>query len=415
MDNITMEKEEKIQNNVTKSIRNKILLFGILAVVLIGLIIWAIQVITTVNYYKREKIDAGAFVSKWNARSNKDDLLTGGLKISDSSGDHEYQLDNGCTLRYSVNTYWWVKYMTTNVILEFPAENQEKVYDLSKLFLEVFDEIEAVNEVFERAYEKVDTNRLKVLERFSVGVDGESQEAYATFVEAQIIKSNAYIGYSWNLTIEEWCENFNKNLDVALEDAMQAAYSWLVVNFPDEVANEKSLKAELRAMNRERYKPLNASDFKEIGYYSNGIHENKVYQFALPSWDNYLNIILLVIDENGYIFDCRCIILQGIFDVVNQMEGGDRSNYFMEFYGYPTLVCTGTGTSYSVAIKAVEKLLDTGVGITEVSDDVSMGKTINQLGPAVICVPNREGVVDEYNAIIQSGEWQLMLNESQEE
>ena len=87
----------------------------------------------------------------------------------------------------------------------------------------------------------------------------------------------------------------------------------------------------------------------------------------------------------------------------------------MEFYGYPTLVCTGTGTSYSAALNAVEKVWDTEGGSFEVSDEVSMGGMPNQLGPVVVCVPNREGVVDEFNAVAQSGEWPLILYESQAE
>lgn len=398
-----MEMEEKVQENAKKSTRKKILLFSILAIVLIGIVIWAIQVIPVANRYKREHIDAKAFVSNWNARSKDGDLLTGGLKISDGRGEHEYLLENGATLRYSVNTYWWVKYMSTAVILEFPEENQGNVYGLSKMFLEAFNEVTDVESVFDRACVKVDADRPTVMERFSVGLDGESRETYATFVEAQIFKSDAYVGYSWNLTIEEWCENFNKNLELALEDAAQAAYSWVTEIEPVET----SFKDEWLAMYREKYKPLNASDFIEIAYYTDGIHENKVYQTGVPRLDENLNLITLVVDENGYIFDCQCLIRQGLQDVVNQHSGGDRRNFFMEFYGYPALTCTGTGESYAEALKAVEGAF-AGVEITEVSETVTVGAAINQMGFASICLPNREGVLDGFNTSVQSGEWEMI-------
>ncbi len=409
-----METEEKVQENGKKCNRKKILLFGISAVVLIGLMIWAIQVIPVANYYKREHIDAKAFVSNWNARSKEDDVLTGGLKISDSSGDHEYQLENGATLRYSVNTYWWVKYMATSVILEFPEEEPGNVYGLSRTLLETFDEVADVDAVFNKARGEVDRQNPTVIERFSVGMESETQEAYAMFVGAQsvesdskggksgpaVVKSDSVIGYAWKLTIEEWCENFNKNLEYALYDAAQAAYSWV-----SEIESvEPSFKEDWLLTYRSKYPSLDASDFKERGIYTDGVHEDKIYQCALPNWNEALNLITLVVNENGYIVCCQCTVQQSLIDVLNQYSGGDTRTNFMELYGYFALTGTGAGLSYSEALKAVDEFYVSGGETEEVSDTVSMWAGTNQIGQTLVCLPNKIGTIENYKTQA-AGKW----------
>lgn len=407
-----METEEKVQKRGKKCNRKKFLLFGISAVVLIGLIIWAIQVIPVANRYKREHIDAKAFVSNWNARSKEDDLLTGGLKISDSSGEHEYQLKNGLTLRYSVNSYWWVKYMATSVILEFPEEEPGNVYGLSRMLLETIDEVADVDAVFGRAQDAVDRNSLSAIERFSVGMESETQEAYAVFVAKQTVESDAkddtsgpavlktqsIIGYSWKLTIEEWCGNFNKNLEFALYDAAQNAYSWV-----SEIETvEPSFKEEWIATNREKYKALTVSDFRKEQVITDGVHENVIYGCYLPNVDGWLNKIIIVVDANGYIVECECVVLQSLQDVVNQYAGGDKRPWYMEYYGCQAVTVAGTGVSYSKAKKAVEELYAFEVETKEVSDTVCLRAIPIQKGLSFTCLPNRVGVYETFSSISQT-------------
>lgn len=406
-----MDNEEKIQEKGKKRNRKKFLLFGISAVVLIGLIIWAMQVFPVANRYKREYMDAKTFVSNWNARSEEDDALTGGLKISDSSGDHEYQLENGATLRYSVNTYWWVKYMATSVILEFPEEEPGNIYGLSRTLLETIDEVADVDAVFIKAREEVDRESPMVIERFSVGMESETQEAYAVFIATQaesdskatasgptVLKTQSIVGYSWKVTIEEWCENFNKNLEYALYDAAEETYSW--VSGIESV--EPSFKEEWMATNREKYKPLTVSDFRKEQLITDGVHENVIYACYLPNVEGWLNKIIIVVDANGYIVECECVVLQSLQDMVNQYSGGDKSPFYMEFYGYQALTAAGTGVSYSKAKKAVEELYAFEVETKEVSDTVCLRAIPVQKGLSFTCLPNRVGVYETFSSISQT-------------
>lgn len=391
-----METEEKVQKRGKKCNRKKFLLFGISAVVLIGLIIWAIQVIPVANYYKREHIDAKAFVSNWNARSKEDDVLTGGLKISDSSGDHEYQLKNGLTLRYSVNSYWWVKYMATSVILEFPEEEPGNVYGLSRMLLEVFDEVEDVDAVFGRAQDAVDSNSLSAIERFSVGMESETQEAYAVFVakqtvesDAKVVKSDSVTGYSWNITIKEWCENFNKNLEFALYDAAQEAYSWVT-----EIESvEPSFKEEWLALNREKFRPLVVSDFRKEAVLTDGEYENVLYACYLPDVDGWLNKISIVVDENGFITECDCATVAKLFDVIEQM--GDKRQFYMELSGYPILTGVGLGLTYSEVKAGLEEWIS-GSSIVEIGNNVRMESTASSKAFDFLYLPNRTGTSENF-------------------
>lgn len=386
-----METEEKVQENGKKCNRKKILLFGILAVVLIGLIIWAIEVIPIANYYKEEWMDAKEFVSNWNEPSAELDLLTGGLKISDSAGEHVYPLENGATLKYSVDTYWWVKYMTTSVVLEFPAEKQENVYDVSELFLEVFENIEDKKTVFERALDEVEGDKPTVIERFAVGLDWEEREPYATFTKAPILKSDSVIGYSWNLTIEEWCENFNKNLESALEDAAQAAYSWVT-----EIESvEPSFKEEWLATNREIYRPLNVSDFRKEVVLTDGVHENVLYGCYLPDVDGWLNKISIVVDDNGFITECDCAIVAKLFDLVEQTD-----TFYMEFKGYPILTGTGLGLTYSEAKAGMEEWIS-GATTVGIADSVIMETPSNPRGLNFMFLPNKDGTSENFRTMAE--------------
>lgn len=413
-----METEEKVQKRGKKCNRKKFLLFGISAVVLIGLIIWAIQVIPVANRYKREHIDAKAFVSNWNARSKEDDLLTGGLKISDSSGEHEYQLKNGLTLRYSVNSYWWVKYMATSVILEFPEEEPGNVYGLSRMLLETIDEVADVDAVFGRAQDAVDRNSLSAIERFSVGMESETQEAYAVFVATQtvesdseavktgpaVVKSDSVTEYSWKITIEEWCENFNKNLEFALYDAAQEAYSWVTEIEPV----EPSFKEEWLDINREKYKPLTVSDFRKAAVLTDGAHENVLYMCYLPNVDGWTNAISILVDENGFITECDCATGAKVYDVVEQMNAQKQLN--MELRGYPILTGTGLGLTYSEVKAGLEEWVS-GSSTVEIGSNVRLESQTTASGFNFLYLPNRAGTSENFRTV--SERWFVKENDSQ--
>lgn len=377
-----------MENERKKDRLKKILRIGIPAVVLIAVVIWAIQVIPLVNYYKEEWMDAEQFVSEWNKRSKEDDPLTGGIKISDAAGDHAYELKNGATLRYSVDTYWWVSYMTTNVILEFPEENRDNVYELSELFLEVFKDIEDKNAVFEQACTGIDRNMPMMVERFSVGLDWESREPYATFVEAKVLLSDSIVGYSWNLTIEEWCENFNNGLDLAIKDATQAGYNFVAEIEPVDTV----FKEELLVMNHDKYKPISKSDFIKEGVFTDGEYEHGVYACYLPNMDGWLNKITLMVDEEGYIMECECITVKKLYDIVKPDDG--NTQFYMEFVGYPILTCVGTGMSYADAKEGVNEVTSSATSSCEVAEHVYTGLMSTEKGVIFISVPNREGAYE---------------------
>ena len=72
-----METERMMKDTVEqKNQKKKILLICVMTVLLIGVVIWAIQVIPVANHYKEERGNAKEFVSNWNARSKESDSLT---------------------------------------------------------------------------------------------------------------------------------------------------------------------------------------------------------------------------------------------------------------------------------------------------------------------------------------------------
>ena len=386
-----MENEEMMKDTVgQKQKKKKILLICVIAVVLLGAAIWAIQVIPVANYYKEERGNAKEFVSNWNALRDESDL-TNGIKISATSGDHTYSLGNGVTLKYSINTFWWVKYFATGVVLEFSEEEQESVYELSRSFLDLFDEIEDKDGMFASELEEVETDKPTIISRFVVLKS--TGEYRVNFVEAEILKSHSAIGYSWNLTMEEWCENFNSNLSLAIEDAAQAGYNWVCDTekelFDAEV--DATVKDEFVEMYTQKYPTISTVDFKKAEVWTDGIHEFAIYLCRYPSWDSVINQITLCVDENGYIFDVECFLVQSLFDTINQYASGDRRNYFMEFYGYPALACAGTGVSYSKALDGIDKMYTTDVATIKLSDEVGIGAGVTEKGLAFICLPNTEG------------------------
>lgn len=383
-----------MENERKKDRLKKILRIGIPAVVLIAVVIWAIQVIPIVNYYKEEWMDAERFVSEWNKRSKEDDPLTGGIKISDAAGDHAYELKNGATLRYSVDTYWWVSYMTANVVLEFPEENRDNVYEMSELFLEVFKDIEDKNGVFEQACTGIDRNMPMMVERFSVGLDWESREPYATFVEAKVLPSGPLVGYSWNLTLEEWCENYNKNLDSALQDAAQHVYESVAETESGEVSTE--VKDGMLAYYRERHTPIYLEDFVQEAVLTDGEYEYEVYACYRPNRNECSNKIFILVDENGYISECECLTVKSLYEMVDLSM---TKQFFMDFAGYPILTCAATGTSYTEAKNGYFNVGDSVTTSCEVTKDVYAGFESDQSGVFYMFVPNREGAYENYTSI----------------
>lgn len=368
--------------------RKKIFVICVAVVVLLGTAIWAIQVIPVANNYKEERGNAKEFVSSWNARSDESDLLTNGVKISAASGDHVYSLGNGVTLKYTINSYWWVKYLPFGVVLEFSEEKQESVYEFSRSFLEVFDEIEDKDGMFARELEEVEPDKPTVITRFVV--NNSFGVYHINFVEAAILKSNSVAGYSWNLTMEEWCENFNSKLDLAIKDAAQNSYSWVCDTekeiFDAEV--DPSVKDEFVVLHTQKYQPISAADFKKTETWTDGTHEFAIYVYRYPSWDSVLGQIALYVDENGYIFNIGYMLPQSLNDTINQYAGGDRRNYFMEFCGYAALACAGTGVKYSEALDAVNKFYgDSGITTLDLTDTVSVGATVLPNGLLFMYIP----------------------------
>lgn len=386
-----METERMMKDTVEqKNQKKKILLICVMTVLLIGVVIWAIQVIPVANHYKEERGNAKEFVSNWNARSKESDSLTKGIKISAASGDHTYSLENGVTLKYSINSFWWVKYFSTSVILEFSEDGQEVVFDTSTKLLELFDEIDDKEGMLADAMEKVEVDRSTFISRFSVSkYNGEYS---ANFIEEKILKSNSAIGYSWNLTMDEWCENFNSNLSLAIEDAAQAGYNWICDTekelFDAEV--DAAVKDELIEEYIKKYPPISTADFRKKEVWTDGTHEFAVYVYRYPNWDEVINQISLFVDDNGYIFDVECLLVQGLFDTINQYAGGDRRNFFMEFYGYPALACVGTGVTYFKALNGLDKFYVDDFATLDLTDEVGVGVAVTKDGVAFICLPNVE-------------------------